>query len=691
MEKRILVTGGSGFLGKSLIKHLLKDPNTKITVIDNCISSNEDDFYRELNYHKGIHFLNNDICDTEFMNFVTKNFKFDEIYHLASIASPKLYKKFPLETLDVGYLGTKNVLELARFQSEPGTKFTRDPEGRYVRVLFSSTSECYGDAKETPQRETYYGNVNCFGERSCYSYDTEILTQDGYKLFSELNYTDKVATLNENNELEYNIPDEIIKEKYIGDMYEYKNWNIDLNVTPNHKMYVKKRDYHNFELLPASSKFSWSRAVLKKTCNYIGQEQEWFYFPEHLKNLNNTKKPFVDKVDMDVWVEFMGYYLSEGCAYISTQKKKHPNGKIYENGVFKVHISHSEKVKPLYFEKIKACLDKMPFHYNISRANNSYFVINSKQLALYLKQFGKSQDKFIPADLLSLSKRQLKILLDALMLGDGTLIKNKYKTYYSSSYKLMSNIQEILLKIGTFGNILEEKRDRNQNTMYYMTINYRPERNYTYSKPIVNQYNGYVYCVNVKNHVIFVRRNGKALFCGNCYDESKRVAESLCYTYITSFNLDVKVARIFNTFGPGMDLHDGRIITQCIKSLITNTPLTIYGDGNQTRSLTYISNTINMLMQLIHSGCNTPVNIGNDIEMTVNEIVDTVEHVYQEHFDRNAQLERVYTKLSENDPLQRKPCLIKNKNILGEEKYISIRDGIFKTISYFTKNENENK
>ena len=691
MSKNILITGGAGFLGRGLIKHLLNDSNIKkITVFDNFISSNKSDFekfIKKYDTENKVLFFEYDITDLENMTFVKHNFHFDEIYHMASLASPPFYKKFPIETLQVGYLGTKYILDIAKEHK--------------AKVLFSSTSEVYGDPNVSPQHENYFGNVNSFGARSCYSDDTEILTENGYKLFSELDYNDKVATLNSNNELEYNIPDEIIKQKYIGNMYEYKNWNIDLNVTPNHKMYVKKRDYNKFELLPADSKFSWNRAVLKKTCNYIGKEQEWFYFPDNdndndndnVKGLSyeNQKTPFVEKVNMDLWLEFMGYYLSEGQFSI---QKKNINGKIYECGIFKVLI------KPHYFEKIKQCLDKMPFHYNISRARNSYFVISNKQLAHYLIQFGKSKDKFIPLNLLTLSKRQLCILLDALMLG--TICKNNsnYKTYCSSSYKLMSNIQELLLKIGTFGNILKENRkdEDKKNQMYYMTINSNPDIHYTYSKPIINNYNGYVYCVNVKNHVIYVRRNGKALFCGNCYDESKRVAEALCYTYIKEYNLDVKIARIFNTYGQHMMLNDGRIITEAIKHMMNNTTLKIYGDGLQTRSICHVSNTVNMLVKLMASDCNIPVNIGNNEELTINEIVNTIEKVYQDYIDSidigweyqanenknvKIKLKKEYVPLTQDDPLKRCPCLKRNKEILGEEKYISIRDGIFSTIEYF--------
>lgn len=167
------------------------------------------------------------------------------------------------------------------------------------------------------------------------------------------------------------------------------------------------------------------------------------------------------------------------------------------------------------------------------------------------------------------------------------------------------------------------------------------------------------------------------------YDESKRVAESLCYTYHHNFNVDTRIARIFNTYGPGMSINDGRIITEVIKHLICGTELTIFGDGEQTRSCVFVNDTIDMLVKLMESNCKIPVNIGNNEERTINETVDIIEKVYQEHFDKDCKLNKVYLELTQDDPLIRKPCLKLNKQILGEREYTTFEQGIIKTIEYF--------
>ena len=180
----------------------------------------------------------------------------------------------------------------------------------------------------------------------------------------------------------------------------------------------------------------------------------------------------------------------------------------------------------------------------------------------------------------------------------------------------------------------------------------------------------------------------------SCYDESKRVAEALCYTYIKEFGVDVKIARIFNTYGPHMMLNDGRIITECIRHLWNNTTLTIYGDGEQTRSCCFIDDNVKMLMKLMESDCNVPVNIGNNEERSINETVRIIEKVWKEvmnYYDigwgygeepiKNLKIK--YEQLTQNDPLQRKPCLEFNKQVLGEIEYTSFEEGVRQTIMYF--------
>jgi dTDP-glucose 4,6-dehydratase len=133
-----------------------------------------------------------------------------------------------------------------------------------------------------------------------------------------------------------------------------------------------------------------------------------------------------------------------------------------------------------------------------------------------------------------------------------------------------------------------------------------------------------------------------------------------------------------------MLLNDGRIITEIIKSLKNNSKLTIYGDGTQTRSYCYVVDTVAMLVKLMNSDINIPVNIGNDNdEKTINDTTDYIESIWNEMYNTNVKINRVYNPLTQNDPLQRRPCLQLNRQLLGDHKYTTFADGVKKTIEYF--------
>ena len=169
----------------------------------------------------------------------------------------------------------------------------------------------------------------------------------------------------------------------------------------------------------------------------------------------------------------------------------------------------------------------------------------------------------------------------------------------------------------------------------------------------------------------------------SCYDESKRISEALCYTYINNYNMDVKIARIFNTYGEFMKLDDGRIITEAIKSMMYDKPLSIHGTGFQTRSCCYVKDTVNMLIKLMESSHRIPVNIGNNIELSVIDTITIIEKVYKNTINQFTSLKYKYIPLTQDDPLQRQPCLKLNKELLGETCYTSFENGIANTIKYF--------
>lgn len=164
----------------------------------------------------------------------------------------------------------------------------------------------------------------------------------------------------------------------------------------------------------------------------------------------------------------------------------------------------------------------------------------------------------------------------------------------------------------------------------------------------------------------------------SCYDEGKRVAETLMYEYRKKFNLDLKIVRIFNTYGPYMSINDGRIITNIIRSIKQNAPLEIYGDGTQTRSFCYVDDLIDGLIQMMNSVEQGPINLGNPYyEIEIKELVKIFENIL------DIKMEVVYKDATENDPTQRKPVLDLANKKLGFYPKITFVDGIKKTLEYF--------
>tara|TARA_B100000242_G_C43054302_1_gene492967 strand:+ start:120 stop:1055 length:936 start_codon:yes stop_codon:yes gene_type:complete len=161
------------------------------------------------------------------------------------------------------------------------------------------------------------------------------------------------------------------------------------------------------------------------------------------------------------------------------------------------------------------------------------------------------------------------------------------------------------------------------------------------------------------------------------YDEAKRYLEALTIAYFKKYKLDVRIARIFNTYGPHMKKDDGRAIPNFINQLIKNDSLTIYGDGNQTRSFCYIDDTVNGLYKLMSSNYNYPVNIGNPVELSINELVKILKN-------NITSLSKIkYQKLPENDPKTRKPDISLALKLLKWEPKVTLDDGLKKTINYF--------
>jgi len=163
----------------------------------------------------------------------------------------------------------------------------------------------------------------------------------------------------------------------------------------------------------------------------------------------------------------------------------------------------------------------------------------------------------------------------------------------------------------------------------------------------------------------------------SCYDEGKRIAETLTFDYRRMHNTEIRVGRIFNTYGPRMLQDDGRVISNFIVQALKGNPLTIYGDGKQTRSFCYVSDLIEVIFKFMNNNFAGPLNIGNPKEYTIIEIANQIIN----KINPNLQIE--FKSLPEDDPKRRKPNIEKAKKKLNWEPKVSLSEGLDETISYF--------
>ncbi|MDO8506984.1 MAG: SDR family oxidoreductase [bacterium] len=166
----------------------------------------------------------------------------------------------------------------------------------------------------------------------------------------------------------------------------------------------------------------------------------------------------------------------------------------------------------------------------------------------------------------------------------------------------------------------------------------------------------------------------------SCYDEGKRCAETLFFDYYRQHKVDIRIVRIFNTYGPNMDPNDGRVVSNFIIQALQNKDITIYGDGSQTRSFQYIDDLVEVMVRMMNNekGFTGPVNTGNPNEFTIKELAEKVLKMLPE-----SKSKIIYKELPQDDPKQRQPDITLAKKELGWEPTIQLEEGLLKTIPYF--------
>ena len=358
----------------------------------------------------------------------------------------------------------------------------------------------------------------CFGVNAdemgfCYSADTRVLTNNGLKYYDEITSKDKIATVLDDKTIDYIKPSKIhtfdVKDRKF---HKYKNKNVDLMVSDDHRIKYKTDKVDEWKMLP-SNEINLSRVnFLQGGLKWKGKKIDKFKIKKIEYNNNKDKnRKQLTEFDMKDWCEFMGYYLSEGSVIKKANDRKQ----------FAVKISQT---KPEGVKIMKPLLTRLGF-----RREKTCWVLNNKSLATYLLQFGNSNFKYIPNELKNLDYDNLKILFDALIVGDGHTEKTGSVVYSTSSKRLSEDVLEIMLKLGYSAKIRKQIFDnKNWNDHYII------RGNFSNIEPYVNikehrkneKYTGVMWCPSVKNRTFITERNGKIGIHYNTEDSNKSDGEN---------------------------------------------------------------------------------------------------------------------------------------------------------------------
>jgi DNA-directed RNA polymerase beta subunit len=395
---------------------------------------------------------------------------------------------------------------------DASTSLKDNAEG-VVDWVYTYKNDGYKEAKVRIRSERVPEGGDKF---ACTTEFTEVLSLEGWKSIKDIKITDKVAILDGDN-VKYECPLKLHEYDYDGKMYELKSQQVDLTTTPNHRLWIKKRNKDYFEFVNAENAFG-KRVRHKKNVNFFVPD-DWigdrFTIPE-FKDGNNLLRPKID-VDMNDWLTFFGIFLAEG--YVS-----------YGAVAFAVN---KQRVK----DALEPVINNMGF--NLAKSGEKWSIGNV-QLANYMVKYSPGAiHKFMPDWVWQLNKEQCKLLLSSMELGDGYTSKSNNRFYYTSSKQLADDVTRLALHAGYSTNVRVPEgrkkgtpynfKGRDQQGVtnadnYVITIiktKTEPQINHGHCKKQNGQseqwidFKGKVYCLTVRTGIFYIRENGKPVWTGN--------------------------------------------------------------------------------------------------------------------------------------------------------------------------------
>lgn len=366
---------------------------------------------------------------------------------------------------------------------------------------------------------TRHGPETHLLKMGCYDDETEVLTRGGWRHFWELDYSDEICCLNaEDEEIIYQHPSNIVAYPYKGKMMRIATQNVDFLITPNHRVVYRhvggkgagSRDGPIY-IGTAEEVFGRSFSV-PKTGVWKAPDVESFELPLAEEGGSYDHRGLVQAqvFRMDNWLNFFGWFVTEGS--------------IKGRGVGPKSIHFYQKEGTRETEGLRGAVEALGLNFTVSRAEAGRrpamlnIEITNNYLTTYLASFCHPNEKHIPSELKNVSRRQLRILFDAMMLCDGHVSKKTGSIYYySKSVRLLADVQEIAMKLGYGATICE--RRHNGVVEFYLSLLRRPSEETTRESQSWESYQGVVYCCTVPTGIIMVRRNGKSGFSGNTMGE----------------------------------------------------------------------------------------------------------------------------------------------------------------------------
>ncbi len=372
----------------------------------------------------------------------------------------------------------------------------------FTLMAFCDGKDMSGMRTVQDHKRAFEGDVG----PNCYSADTEVLTERGWMTFGELAKEDRVMIFQpEFKRIRLERPKAIYWRKYSGKMINFSHREIDLLVTPNHRMLVRTRKGEGSSYKVVEARNLKGEVFIPQTGRWIGMQKKYLT----LAPSNNRYGPKTGrmKIKIEDWAAFLGLYLSEGYAIRSRLDGS------------RVYICQERSSK--HYESMRKILDRLPFR---SYEDKKGFRINSAPLYDYLKRFGTAHDKYVPIDIKNAKPRTIEIFLEAFCLGDGDIHRGQMRLC-SSSKKLIDDFQELFMKIGRVGIITKDKRKTMINPInkkmyaaspiYSIEVKKRDKTGIRKKDVREVEYKGYIGCVTVSTGLIVVRRNHRVAISGN--------------------------------------------------------------------------------------------------------------------------------------------------------------------------------